>query len=402
MSPPKRYTRFGGIDVAKNRHMVCLLDRDGQYLLRPKTFTNDAEGYQNLLNALKNAGRANTILVGMEATGHYWYGLHDFLVRQGYTVAVLNPIQTALQAKKAIRKCKTDKADAFHIASLLKNGDYKPALVPGELAMTARQLTRLRYHLIGTTTRIKQRLRSKLHPVWPEYETLLANPFCQTGKSLWRLAPTPQDVLVVPSEQLADLIRRTSRGKYDQKLAQGVRQAAEHSVGLHRGLEGFRASIRILLDQLEALEPIRTRLEQHIRRLAEQLPDYLLTLPGADPIRAVSLYGEVDPIQTFTAPSQLVAFAGLDPAVFQTGTYDAPRRAIAKRGSPYLRRTLWGMAHRAIYLEGDLRDYWLRKRGQGKHHLAAVTAAAAKLARIAWRILTDKRPYDPNRNHPFS
>ena len=74
---------------------------------------------------------------------------------------------------------------------------------------------------------------------------------------------------------------------------------------------------------------------------------------GADPLKAVSLFGETDPIGTFRTPEQLVAFAGLDPTVFQTGQYDAPRRRISKRGSPFLRRTLWGMALRSLQQEGD-------------------------------------------------
>ena len=107
-------------------------------------------------DTLKSIGQTRTILVGMEATAHYWYGLHDFLRRQGYQVAVLNPIQTAQQAKKNIRKCKTDKVDAIHIATLIKNGDYKAALIPSELAMTCRQLSRLRYRLVEQRARLKQ------------------------------------------------------------------------------------------------------------------------------------------------------------------------------------------------------------------------------------------------------
>lgn len=113
---------------------------------------------------------------------------------------------------------------------------------------------------------------------------------------------------------------------------------------MHRGRDGIHMGIHYLLDQMEALEPIRKKLETQIMVLAEQLPPYLLTLPGATPLTVVSLYGEVDPIDTFGRPSQLVAFAGLDAAVFQTGQYDAPQRHISKRGSPFLRETLWKMA----------------------------------------------------------
>ena len=129
--------------------------------------------------------------------------------------------------------------------------------------------------------------------------------------------------------------------------------------------------------------------------LAAKLPAHVLTLPGIAPIRAVSLYGETDPITTFKGPEQLVAFAGLDLTLFQTGQYEAPRRKISKRGSPHLRRTLWTMATMAIRSKGDLRRFYQRKRKRGLHHLSAVTVTAIKVTRAAWRVCTDQRDYLP-------
>lgn len=395
MKSQKSGPRFCGIDVGKSRHVACILDPSGDCLVRSQSFANDAYGYAQILARLKDAGGPRQVTLALEATGHYWFSLRDFLVTHGYSVVVLNPIQTAQQAKKGIRKHKTDKADARHIATLLKNGDYKPALVPGPLAMTCRQLTRLRYALIRQSTRLKCQLWAQLHPVWPEYEALFANPFCTTGRTLLTTAPTPVDVLALGDQPLAELIRTTSRGKYGLAQAKKVCEAAAGSIGTQRGLDGARVGIRLLLTQLENLRPLRTQLETRIAALASQLPGYILTLPGADPLSTASLFGETDPIDTFRSPEQLVAFAGLDPTVHQTGQYEAPHRRISKRGSPVLRRTLWQMAHRAIYQEGDLRDYWLRKRSVGLHHLAAVTAVAIKLTRVAWRILTERRDYQP-------
>lgn len=394
---PKRYAYFCGIDVAKNRHVACVLDGDGALTVRSQAFANSADGYEQFLDRLKPLGGARQVAVAMEATGHYWYSLRDHLVERGYDVAVLNPIQTAQQAKKGIRKQKTDRIDARHIATLRKNGDYKPALVPGPFAMQCRQLSRLRYALIRQSSRIKQRLGAYLHPVWPEYEGLFANPFCSTGRKLLTLAPTPADVLTLEAEALAELIRTTSRGKYGTGQAEKVRQAAQRSIGTRRCAEGARSAIRLLLTQLDSHAALREQLELQIAPLADRVPAYLLTLPGADALSAVSLFGETDPIQTFRSPEQLVAFAGLDLVVCESGEYQAPRRRISKRGSPVLRHTLWSMAHRACYQEGDLRDYWLRKKTQGLHHLAAVTAVAVKLTHVAWRILTDRRDYLPQR-----
>lgn len=393
ISITRKYSRFCGIDVAKNKHVACVIDREGQRIVRSQSFTNDTEGFQRILERLKEVGGPSKVAIAMEATGHYWYSLHDFLDRHRYHVAVLNPIQTAKQVTKGIRKSQTDKIDAHHIAVLLKNGEHRPALIPGELGMTCRQLTRLHHAMVRQAARIKQLLWSKLHPVWPEYEALFATPFCKTGRTLLNTTPTPRDVLALPRENLAELIRKTSRGKYGALQADKVRQAAENSVGTHRGITAARASIRLLLAQLDALKPIREQLEEEIKTLAERLPDYLMTLPGASPLSIVSLFGETDPIEAFASPSQLIAFAGLDLVVSQSGEYQATRRHISKRGSPFLRHTLWAMAHRACYQEGDLRDYWLRRKGQGLKHLAAVTAVAIKLCPVVWRIMTDRRKY---------
>jgi len=392
---PRKY--FCGIDVAKNKHVACVIDRDGKLIVRSQSFTNDAEGFQCILDRLKEVGGPTKVAIAMEATGHYWYSLHDFLVRQRYDVAVLNPIQTAKQVTKGIRKSQTDKIDAHHIAVLLKNGEQRPALIPGELGMTCRQLTRLHHSMVRQASRIKQLLWAKLHPVWPEYEDLFATPFCKTGRTLLNTAPTPQDLLILSPEELNDLIRKTSRGRYGVIQADKVRQAAQNSVGTHRGIAAARASIRLLLAQLDALKPIREQLQGEIETLAARLPDYLMTLPGASPLNIVSLFGETDPFEAFTSPSKLIAFAGLDLVVSQSGEYQATRRHISKRGSPFLRHTLWAMAHRACYQEGDLRDYWLRRKGQGLKHLAAVTAVAVKLCPVVWRIMTDRRNYLPQR-----
>lgn len=392
-STARKYSRFCGIDVAKNKHVACVIDPEGKCIVRSQSFTNDAEGFQQILDRLKDVGGPSKVAVAMEATGHYWYSLHDLLVRHRYHVAVLNPIQTAKQVTKGIRKTQTDRIDAHHIAVLLKNGEQRPALIPGELGMTCRQLTRLHHSMVNQQSRIKRVLWSRLHPVWPEYEDLFATPFCKTGRMLLNTAPTPQDVLALPQKDLVKLIRKTSRGKYGAAQAGKVRQAAENSVGTHRGIVAARTSIRLLLDQLDALKPIREQLTDEIETLAARLPDYLMTLPGASPLSIVSLFGETDPIEAFASPAQLIAFAGLDLVVSQSGEYQASRRHISKRGSPFLRHTLWAMAHRACYQEGDLRDYWLRRKAKGLSHLESVTAVAIKLCPVIWRIMTDRRNY---------
>jgi transposase len=397
MTASRKQSRFCGIDIGKMKHVACVIDREGGMVVRSQSFTNDAEGYQLILKRLQEVGGPTEVAIAMEATGHYWYSLHDFLIPRGYDVAVLNPLQTARQVTRGIRKTQTDQIDAHHIAVLLKNGEHRPAIIPGELGLTCRRLTRLHLAMVHQESRIKQLLWGQIHPAWPEYEPLFATPFCKTGRKLLEIAPVPQDVLALPQEELTELVRKTSRGRFGPVKVGKIRLAAENSVGTSRGIEATRMGIRLLLAQMSALEPIREQLEGEIETLAQRLPDYLMSLPGATPTTIVSLFGETDPIKAFASPSQLIAFSGLDLVVSQSGQYQAPRRHISKRGSPYLRHTLWAMAHRACSQEGDLRDYWIRRRVQGLKYREAVIATAIKLCPVVWRIMTDCRPYLPQR-----
>ena len=383
-----------GIDIAKRKHAACLLNSQGA-VLAEFCFANDAKGFASLHQCLQEHCGNASLLVGMEATGHYWYALHDQLGRWNYLRMVLNPLQTAQQAKSAIRKHKSDARDAWHIACLVQSGQGKPAVIPGELAMSCRQLTRLWYSLMEQRTRLKLLVHAKLEWVWPEFEGYFSNVFGPTGKALLRAACTPQDLTALPPETLTELLEKASRKRLGAALAERIHASARTSVGMRRGLEGVRTAIGTLLDQLDAMAPVQRQLRREIEALAAKLPAHVLTLPGIDPIRAVSLYGETDPITTFKRPEQLVAFAGLDLTLFQTGQYLAPRRKISKRGSPHLRRTLWTMAAMAIRSKGELRRFYQKKRKRGLHHLSAVTATAIKVTRAVWRVCIDQRDYLP-------
>ncbi|MCL2639917.1 MAG: IS110 family transposase [Phycisphaerales bacterium] len=77
----QRFTCFCGIDIGKRKHVACLLDAQGQPLVKKLAFANNAEGFAHLRQRLQEATAGDTVLVGMEATGHYWYALHDQLRR---------------------------------------------------------------------------------------------------------------------------------------------------------------------------------------------------------------------------------------------------------------------------------------------------------------------------------
>jgi hypothetical protein len=89
--------RFAGIDIGAERHMVAVLDEQGEVLCRSSPFDEDASGYARLFELL---GPSADCLVALEATGHYWRNLFVALIAKDYAVAVLNPLRTARFAEE--------------------------------------------------------------------------------------------------------------------------------------------------------------------------------------------------------------------------------------------------------------------------------------------------------------
>ena len=95
----------------------------------------------------------------------------------------------------------------------------------------------------------------------------------------------------------------------------------------------------------------------------------------------------------FERASTIVAFAGCDPSVFESGEYEGSQAHLSKRGSPYLRWYLWLAADRARRFDPVLRDYYLKKRSEGKCHRVAISAVVRKLCSIVFAVLKDDKPY---------
>ena len=105
------------------------------------------------------------------------------------------------------------------------------------------------------------------------------------------------------------------------------------------------------------------------------------------------ILGEIGDIRRFESPAKLVAYAGIDATVAQSGEFEASHNRMSKRGSPYLRRALFIAANVAGHFDPDLGAFYQRKRAEGKHHSTCLGAVSRKLCYIVHAILTENRPY---------
>jgi transposase len=392
-----QFKYYLGIDVAKHRHQGAIVDAEGNLVLRGVSFPNTWDGFQRLKSITARLGPPSQFLSGMESTGHYWLNLYYALKEHGFHAVVINPLTTAHISQGHIRKTKTDRVDAVVIANQLRVGHYKPAIVPDEYAFRLRQLTRLRWKLATLACNLKNRIVGCVDRYFPEYQTVFKPLWLASSRRLLEVAPLPGDILSMGRGELAELLRSASHGRFSQDKADQVSNLAQASFGLQLAPDAGRIEMRCLMTLLSQIEQHMQALEDQAKTLLAQRPQFLTTIIGIKELTAATIIGEIGDIRYFQSPKELVAFAGLDPSTFQTGSFTGTRGRISKRGNAYLRRSLWVAALVASISNPALRPYYLRLRRAGKHHLHAVTATARKLTHIVWRILKDNRPFDPTR-----
>ena len=134
-----------------------------------------------------------------------------------------------------------------------------------------------------------------------------------------------------------------------------------------------------------------------IHSVNEQFDCYLHTIPGIGIIGAATILAEIGDISRFKNSSALVAFAGIDPTVRQSGEFNSTHNHMSKRGSPYLRHAIFLAATTCSFHNSPLNAYYKKKRDQGKHHLTATGAVARKLTTVIYAVLRDSKPYEPKK-----
>ena len=133
-----------GIDIGKNHHEASIVSPEGKQIGRSLRFATTHKGADSLMSFIfKNIGNSPCVF-GMEATGHYWYPIYSFLKAKGYTIYVINPIQSDSLRKMYIRQTKNDSIDSFLIAEVIRFGQFTTTSMADENILAMRQLCRYR------------------------------------------------------------------------------------------------------------------------------------------------------------------------------------------------------------------------------------------------------------------
>ena len=386
-----------GIDIGKNHHEASIVSPEGKQIGRSLRFATTHKGADSLMSFIfKNIGNSPCVF-GMEATGHYWYPIYSFLKAKGYTIYVINPIQSDSLRKMYIRQTKNDSIDSFLIAEVIRFGQFGTTSMADENILAMRQLCRYRDSVISSRTEIKLRIGTIMEQIFPEYEKQFSSLWVSTSMGILEKYLTPENIENAPIDELFEIIKDKSHNRLTKAKAISIKEAAADTFGIKIAQDAFSFQLKQLIDRMNFHDKQIEALDIEIMKYYEQFDCYLHTIPGIGIIGAATILAEIGDISRFKNSSALVAFAGIDPTVRQSGEFNSTHNHMSKRGSPYLRRAIFLAATTCSFHNSPLNAYYKKKRDQGKHHLTATGAVARKLTTVIYAVLRDSKPYEPKK-----
>ena len=327
---------YAGIDIAKNDHVVGATDERGRDASKPMKFANSAGGFDRCVAYLEGLAESKSdLLVGMEATGHYWLPLFCRLQDAGYAVVVINPMRTdAMRRFKGSSRVKTDIVDCVLVAETLRCGGFQPSRLGDEAVIELRQLTRLHQALKESVADLKRQVIVALDQVFPEYDSVFSDTFGESSKAFLKRCPTPEECLAVRADSLAKTLERASHGKLGRPKADEIKGIAKASCGIGLATSAFSFQIKLLIDQIDFIEGQASEVEARIRAGIEKVEPLILTIPGIGYTLGAQIVSEIGDVRRFRNASSIVKYAGINPSISQSGKFSSGENHITKQGSP--------------------------------------------------------------------
>lgn len=384
---------YVGIDIAKDKHDCLIVDSDGVILFPTFTISNNRQGFGELLTNLKTCGSDFTkIKVGLEATGHYSDNLLEFLIANDLPTTVINPLHTNLYRKGlSLRKTKTDKVDAHSIVTMLRTESLKPYSQSSYHVRELKSLTRYRFSLVQDCARLKTSYARLCVILFPELEKLVPSLHMASVYALLSELPNAKAISECHLTRLVNLISIASKGRYGKEKAIEIRTAARDSIGSYSEVKSLE--LQQTIQMIRMIENQIKQVEAKINPIVDELHSPILTIPGISYRMASIIIAETENFSNFDSAAKVLAYAGLEPSVYQSGQLTSTHAKMVKRGSKYLRYALFNAAKYVCHWDRGFGQYLAKKRAEGKPYNVAVSHAARKLTRVIFHLVKTNQSF---------
>ncbi|WP_339126688.1 IS110-like element ISFnu4 family transposase [Fusobacterium nucleatum] len=375
-----------GIDIAKLNHVASCIDSStNEIVFSNFKFKNDFKGFSTLLDKIKTFDTKN-LIIGLESTSHYGENLINFLFKQHFKVALINPLQTSHLRKANIRDAKNDNLDSLNIAKSLIFAKLNFISEKNINCFSLKKLTRFRSSLIKQRSKAKIQLTSLLDLLFPELQYLFKSKIHSKAiYSLLKKYPSAEEIAALKDDEISNLLYASSKGHFKKEKSIELKSLAKTTVGIKD------TSISLHVIQLiELIELYDKQIKDIVTKIADtvdKLDTKLLSVPGISIIACAIILGETNNFNNFSDSTKLLAFAGLDPKIRQSGNFNASSCIMSKKGSPYLRYALIFTAWNIVRHSEKFNKYYCLKRSQGKSHYNSLGHVAHKLVRVIFTLI---------------
>lgn len=385
---------FVGIDISKDTFdYVCINDKENIVLHEKLSMEYDA--FNTFKSNLEKFNNSN-LFICLEATGIYYLSLLSFLLDNGFTAAVVNPILiNAFIKSLSLRKNKNDKKDALAIAAFAKRTSHSLKIASKQDLDTLKPLIRERESLAKSIAKSKTEIKGCLVQLFPELMNI-TNVFNKAIINLLLIAPSKSAIAMKKPNSIQKIFDK-SKGNRINISPETIINTAKKSIGIaNKNLEIVLISKikRLILfqDELKALdELIQSNVDDNDDMNSNI--EILKSIDGIGNITATNFIVEINDINHFKSHKQLSAYIGLDPATKQSGTSINVKGKITKRGNSYLRRTIYQMAVSVSRYNPVFKEYLHKKIAEGKKYRQAIIAVANKLLRVIFSLLKNKNNF---------
>jgi len=382
---------FVGIDISKYKHDCFITTANNCVIQENFVFDNNKDGFRKLLDLFKSFDNQE-IRIGLEATGHYGMNLKLFLEENNFSFMEFNPsLVKKFIESQTLRKTKTDKADARWINKYLLSMDYKPHPKQFYHKFALKSLSRRRTTVVRQRSQYMIEITNILDLTFPEIKAFFGNQFSATFLYIldkYKTAPK------IANMKDYDSLRKVSRGKFSYARFLKLKEFAKDTVGTDNEiftfqLETFLALFSNIKNQIDIIE-------NKIAEIIKELNPNTLSIKGIGIVSCAAIISEFGDISRFKSADAMVAFAGIDCKIEQSGTSEHFGKMV-KRGSSHLRYHLINAAGFVFMHEPIFTVYYYKKRAEGKKHNVVLTHVAKKLIRIIYKLETENIKFDSSK-----
>ena len=333
----------------------------------------------------------------MEDTGHYHFALLKYLLDSRYTVALINPTTTDLTRKLQGGITKNDPLDSLTICDIIGSNQRKK---PFRITKVNRfdlyeqkQLKRHHHNLKEELNIYKNRLQKCIDIVFPEFNSLFRSKYGIVYMNVLKTFSSAEKIANSDIRTIRKCFEYEGRGKRIPLSPDLLKTAAKASVGISSVAEEIQ--IRHLVCQIEMIEEQLSEIDKKIEEFSLQNNSPILSIPRISHFSGTSILAELGDICNYTKASQIIKFAGVAPYHYESSQFTAQHMAITKKGSRYLRKTLYQIILPVINHNKVFSAYYNKKLAEGKGHRCAQGHCIRKLLRIIYHLLSTEQTFDP-------